>query len=105
MRRALIGLTVVGLMLALAAPVSAGHSPFKGLRLIRTLHSLTGTHRWYVQTYGGHDVLGSYYAVHTDTAGNITSVADGREAVAGAIPAAARVTAAGAQTKATVPGS
>jgi hypothetical protein len=66
---------------------------------------LTGTHRWYVQTYGGRDVLGSYYAIHTDLAGSVTSVADGRRALSGAIPAAARVTAAGAEAKATVPGS
>jgi Fungalysin metallopeptidase (M36)/Fungalysin/Thermolysin Propeptide Motif len=105
MRRALVGLTVVGLLMALAAPVSAGQSPSRGLRLVQTLHSLTGTHRWYVQTYDGHDVLGSYYAVHSDKAGNVTSVADGRKAVSGVIPAAARVTADGAKTKGTVPGS
>src|SRR5262245_21631233 len=97
MRRAVVCFAVVGVLCALAAPVSAGQKPASGLRLITTLHSLTGTHRWYVQTYAGHEVLGSYYAVHSDLAGNVTSVADGRKAVSGAIPAAARVTAAGAK--------
>ncbi len=105
MRRTLVGVVVVGLLVALAVPVSAGQSSSRGLRLIKTLHSLTGTHRWYVQTYDGHDVLGSYYAVHTNLAGQTTSVADGRKAVSGAIPAAARVTAAGAQANATAAGS
>jgi hypothetical protein len=105
MRRAIVCFAVVGVLATLAAPVSAGQKPVDGLRLITTLHSLTGTHRWYVQTYAGHDVLGSYYAVHTDLAGNVTSVADGRKAVSGAIPAAARVTAAGAKARATAPGS
>ena len=105
MRRALVAVTAVCLLAALAAPVSAGQAPSRGLRLISTLHSLTGTHRWYVQTYDGRDVLGSFYAVHTDLAGKATSVADGREAVSGVLPAAARVTAADARAKATAPGA
>jgi hypothetical protein len=106
MRRTLIAVTAACLLVALAAPVSAGQqAPAKGLRLLTTLHSLTGTHRWYVQTYGGHDVLGSFYGVHSDLTGRTTSVDDGREAVSGAIPAGARISAAAAGAKATAPGA
>src|SRR2546421_8030055 len=106
MRRALIAVTAVCVLVALAAPVSAGQeAPAKGLRLFATLHSLAGTHRWYVQTYGGHDVLGSFYGVHADLAGKVTSINDGREAVSGAIPAGARVPASAARSKATAPGA
>ncbi len=106
MRRVLVAVTAICLLVALAAPVSAGQqAPVRGLRLVTTLHSLIGTHRWYVQTYGGHDVLGSFYGVHSDLAGKTTSVNDGREAVSGAIPAGARVSAAAARTRATAPGA
>src|SRR5689334_10689551 len=106
MRRALIAVTAVCLLVALAAPVSAGQAALaKGLRLVTTLHSLTGTHRWYVQTYGGHDVLGSFYGVHSDLAGKVVKVDDGREAVSGAIPAAAVIPASAARAKATARGA
>jgi hypothetical protein len=106
MRRALIAVTAVSVLVALAAPVSAGQTaPTRGLRLVTTLHSLTGTHRWYVQTYGGHDVLGSFYGVHTDLAGKVTKINDGRKAVSGAVPAAASVSASAAKIRATAPGA
>jgi hypothetical protein len=106
MRRAFIAVTAVFVLVALAAPVSAGQvAPKRGLRLVTTLHSLTGTHRWYVQTYGGHDVLGSFYGVHTNLAGEVAKVDDGRKAVSGAIPAGARVPAAAAKRQATAPGA
>src|SRR5262245_28717269 len=106
MRRALIAVTAVCLLVALAAPVSAGQvAPKRGLRLVTTLHSLTGTHRWYVQTYGGHDVLGSFYGVHTDVAGKVVKVDDGRLAVSGAVPAGARISAASARAHATSTGA
>jgi hypothetical protein len=56
-----------------------------GLRLIRTLRSLTGTHEWYQQTYRGYAVLGSYYGRHFDRSGRLVSVDDGRLAVHGAV--------------------
>src|SRR5262245_29535808 len=106
MRRALIPFPAACLLVALAAPVSAGQqAPAKGLRLVTTLHSLTGTHRWYVQTYGGHDVLGSFYGIHTDLAGTVVKVDDGRRAVSGAVTAAASVSASVARAKATGPGA
>lgn len=43
--------------------------------------SLTGTHRWYRQTFHGLPVLDSYYVQHLDPAGRLTSVGDGRLAV------------------------
>jgi len=55
----------------------------EGVRLVRTLHSLTGVHEWYVQTYAGYPVLDSYYARHLDASGNVVSVQDGRLAVSG----------------------
>src|SRR4051794_16543418 len=90
--------TVLGLSTALAMLLTlvgglrpAGAS--SDLVLFRTLHSLTGTHQWYHQTYGGHPVLGAYYARHLDLAGNAVSVSDGRLAVSGALPSAATVSA------------
>jgi hypothetical protein len=49
---------------AQAAP-AAGQ---EGLQLIATHDSLLATHYWYVQTFAGHKVLGSYYAKHVDKA-------------------------------------
>lgn len=51
------------------------------LTLVRTTHSLLGTHRWYVQTYRGVPVLGGFYAVHSSLEG--TRVVDGRLPVGG----------------------
>lgn len=54
-----------------------------GLQLVVTHQSLLATHEWYVQTFAGHKVLGSYYARHIDKKTGQVSVADGRLAVDG----------------------
>jgi hypothetical protein len=49
MRRVLIGGVIAAFLFSLAGPVSGVvAAPSSGLRLERTLHSLTGAHRWYV---------------------------------------------------------
>ncbi|HEU5471047.1 MAG TPA: M36 family metallopeptidase [Actinophytocola sp.] len=72
---------------ALAAPLTgipaqAAPAP-DGLRLLVTHQSLLATHEWYVQTFAGHDVLGSFYARHVDRKTGRVSVADGRVEVGG----------------------
>jgi hypothetical protein len=89
MRRSLI-LTIVATLAAalLAVPSPGVAAQSSGVRPIRTLPSLTGTHQWLQQTYGGRDVLGGYVARHYDAAGNLVDVDDGRLAVGGAMGAA-----------------
>jgi hypothetical protein len=70
---------------AQAAP-AAGQ---EGLQLIATHDSLLATHYWYVQTFAGHKVLGSYYARHVDKATGAVTVDDGRLAVSGLVATAA----------------
>jgi Zn-dependent metalloprotease len=47
------------------------------LRLLRTTHSLLGTHTWYEQMLGGIPVVGGWYVVHLALDGT-TTIADGR---------------------------
>ncbi len=54
-----------------------------GLQLVVTHRSLLATHEWYVQTFAGHKVLGSYYARHVDRKTGAVRVDDGRLAVNG----------------------
>lgn len=63
-----------------AAAASATALP-ADLVAIRTLSSLTGTHRWYAQTFRGLPVLDGYYAVHTARTTAAVSIDDGRVAV------------------------
>ena len=60
--------------------------------------SLTGTHRWYAQTFRGLPVLDGYYAVHTARSTGAVSVADGRIAVPATVSTTPLVTAAAAVT-------
>lgn len=66
------------------------------LRLLRTTHSLLGTHTWYEQTLGGHPVVGGWYVVHRALDGT-TTVDDGR------IPAERLVLPTGSERRAFVP--
>jgi hypothetical protein len=91
MRRAIT--LVLVLMMSAAFPLPAeGRTAPRGLQLVREVTSLTGTHRWYRQVHGGHQVLGGWYAEHLDTEGRIVDVDDGRVAVRGTIgrPAVSR---------------
>ena len=81
-RRVFVVFALVSGVLTTAWPVQPAGAA-EGVRLVRTLHSLTGVHEWYVQTYAGYPVLGSYYARHLDASGNVVSVQDGRLAVSG----------------------
>ena len=66
-----------------AAPASApatGVSVPSNLTPVRTLHSLTGTHSWYAQTFKGLPVIDGYWAEHVSSALG-TTVDDGRLAV------------------------
>ncbi|AKU18772.1 hypothetical protein VV02_09055 [Luteipulveratus mongoliensis] len=62
---------------ASAAPRSS--TTIGTVALIKTKHSLTGTHQWYEQRFRGVPVLDGYYAKHTTKAGTV--VQDGRKAV------------------------
>jgi thermolysin metallopeptidase-like protein/fungalysin/thermolysin propeptide len=86
MRRFLVPSVVAALAAALLAVPSPGiAAPASGLRPVRTLRSLTGTHQWFRQTYRGHDVLGGYLVRHYDAAGRLVDVDDGRLAVGGTL--------------------
>ncbi|MEV6350324.1 M4 family metallopeptidase [Actinoplanes sp. NPDC051851] len=81
-------LTVIGTVAALAVAgsgVAATAAPagLDGLSLVKTKHSLLGTHTWYQQTWHGIPVLGGYYATHTNDKTGETTVADGRLTVTG----------------------
>lgn len=67
----------------------------EGLQLVVKHESLLATHEWYVQTYAGHKVLGSYYAKHIDKKTGQVTVADGRQAVTGLAATHPRVAAQG----------
>lgn len=47
------------------------------LQVVRTTHSLLGTHTWYQQTLDGHPVVGGWYVVHRALDGTATAE-DGR---------------------------
>src|SRR5262245_36421749 len=70
---------------AQAAP-AAGQ---EGLQLTATHDSLLATHYWYVQTFAGHKVLGSYYAKHVNKATGAVTIDDGRLQVSGLVATAA----------------
>lgn len=82
---------------AAASPTAAVALP-ADLVAVRTLTSLTGTHRWYAQTFRGLPVLDGYYAVHTARSTGAVSVADGRIAVPSTVSTTPLVTAAAAVT-------
>jgi Zn-dependent metalloprotease len=63
--------------------------------------SLLGSHRWYQQRHRGLPVVGGWYVRHLDTAGRVTSVGDGRQAVPASLPIRPAVSAASATTAAT----
>jgi Zn-dependent metalloprotease len=78
-------LTVIAALTAgplLATSAQAAPAP-DGLQLLVTRQSLLATHEWYVQTYAGHKVLGSYYARHVDKQTGKVTIADGRQPVGG----------------------
>ncbi|HEX2705145.1 MAG TPA: hypothetical protein VHM65_05245, partial [Candidatus Lustribacter sp.] len=49
------------------------------VRVIRSLTSLTATHRWFEQTYGGLPVVDGFYVARTDIRTGARSVTDGRQ--------------------------
>lgn len=97
---ALIGAALTTTTGAAAPQASAAAVP-SDLTLVATMHSLTGTHKWYQQMYKGLPVLGGYYAQHFDASGKVTSVADGRDAVPAGLATTATVAAATATKNAT----
>jgi hypothetical protein len=90
MRRSVAAIAVAAVTVGLLSPPAAA-TPQHGLALQRVLHSLTGTHQWYVQTYAGHPVLGSFFARHLDQSGRVRSIQDGRLAVGGSVATTARL--------------
>ena len=83
-----------------AQGVSANALP-AGLHLVKVMHSILGTHEWYVQTHQGVPVLGAYYVRHVDLSGRVTSVTDGRKSVPATLAASPRVAATAAAQAAT----
>lgn len=99
MRRVLV--VILALALSAVFPLPAGSRPApSGVRQVRVLTSLTGTHRWYQQVHRGRDVLGGWYAEHYDAEGRLLGVDDGRVAVRGAVAARPRVSGRAARTAA-----
>jgi hypothetical protein len=95
--RAALSISLAGLM---SLTIFVGVRPAgaaDSLISLRTARSLTGIHQWYRQTYGGHPVLGAYYARHLDARGHVVAVSDGRLPVSGSLPASAAVSAASAR--------
>jgi len=101
-RRALIAFSVVSALPAAAWPAQTAVAE-EGLRPVRVVRSLTGVHEWYVQTYAGYPVLGSYYTRHLDLAGNVVRIDDGRLAVRSLFVTVPRVAAAAARYAAGAP--
>jgi hypothetical protein len=86
MRRSLVAfLAATTAVVALAVPSVGAENPASGLLPVRTLHSLTGSHEWFQQTYRGYEVLGGYLARHFDAEGSLVEVDDGRREVGGAL--------------------
>jgi Zn-dependent metalloprotease len=86
-------LTVIAAIAAtplLGTSAQAAPAP-EGLQLLVTHQSLLATHEWYVQTYAGHKVLGSYYARHIDKKTGHVTIADGRKDVAGLASATPKI--------------
>ncbi|GIG55806.1 bacillolysin [Longispora fulva] len=73
------------LVTAVAASPARSEPEADGLRLVSTQESLLGTHYWYEQTFGGHPVVGGFYARHVDRASGAVTVDDGRKAVRGPV--------------------
>ena len=90
-RAAALGAAVVLVGSALAAPAQAAPTPVTALAPLTVKTSLTGTHRWFQQTYGGVPVLGGFYVEHRDRAGQLRSVTDSRKAVGGSLVTAPAV--------------
>jgi len=82
LRRACVALVMASAVLSAVWPTGTAAAA-QGLRLARVVRSLTGTHEWFVQTYAGYPVLGSYYARHLDRAGRVVQIDDGRLPVSG----------------------
>jgi len=83
-RRTPLLLSAALVLLPLTALATSPSSSASGrvpadLALVRTSHSLLGSHQWYQQTWHGLPVLGGYYAVHET--GGAPRVVDGRRAV------------------------
>ena len=74
-------IAVIGLLGGLLAGPAAS-AEASGLKPIGVRRSLLGTHSWYVQTFRGIPVLGSFYAEHVMRDGTV-SVDDGRLTVGG----------------------
>jgi Zn-dependent metalloprotease len=91
---ALVGVTLTSTADASGTTTSTASAAPADVTLVRTKHSLLGTHRWYQQTFKGLPVIGGYYAEHADSAGAVTSVDDGRDAVPAGLVTAASVDAA-----------
>jgi hypothetical protein len=102
MRRTLLLALVVAATGLISAPVNPAQA--SDLRLVKVLHSLTGSHEWYEQTVGGYPVLGAYFARHYDLNGRLVEVADGRVAIRGQIEVA-RLAASAARSAAGAPGA
>jgi hypothetical protein len=93
MRRVLIPVVALLIPMVLIGPVESKGQRKNGLRLIRMVRSLTGTHYWYQQVRSGYPVLGSYYARHFDLQGNLADVDDGRASISGGVPPAPEISA------------
>jgi Zn-dependent metalloprotease len=82
-RLATITASVAVLVVPLTGAVANAAPAPDGLRLIAQRDSLLATHQWYVQTFNGHKVIGSFYGKHTDKKTGQVSISDGRIAVNG----------------------
>lgn len=91
--------TMSSVLAAASATAAPGAVP-GDLSLVRTKHSLLGTHQWYAQTYRGLPVVGGWYARHLDGSGRVQSVSDGRDQVRTSLSTTPAVSRSAATTKA-----
>lgn len=94
----------LGLAFVFSSVVSshAAADPVHALQRLHVRSSLTGSHVWYAQTYGGHVVIGGHLVRHLDRTGTLRSVEDGRRPVSGQVAATPRIDASQAVTAAGV---
>lgn len=105
LRRFVTGTAVAVLVVPLLGAVAQAAPAPDGLQLVAKHESLLATHEWYVQTFNGHKVIGSYYAKHIDKRTGQVTVSDGRQAVTGLAATAAPQVASNGGELAVLPGA
>ncbi|TWP50147.1 bacillolysin [Lentzea tibetensis] len=80
-RRIVAAACTAGVALSLFPITAQAAQPNDGLQFVGFRDSVLASHTWYVQTFGGKPVLGSYFVRHIDKKTGAVTVDDGRIAV------------------------